>query len=324
MDIRIQYRTAQEWGAQEPENDRFQVNPWTIYGQFGGLTFGYLDSRFDFYDNANVYGTDPGTIGDQLQIPLVSYTSEFKNGWSVTASLEDANERNSGVSPVDVESSAKYITKSKNPDIVVAIGTSGNWGRFQLSGALHHVGVSSSMAMQGSSSPRTHGYGSFWGGAAQVGIMFNLPQIAAGDTLYLQSAYVEGAVSYLGMINASGLFSPPDAFLSPDGKISRVTGWNTTIQYLHNFNAHWNAAIFGGYASFELNNRIAEETIGASGGFNYNMGGNIVWQPNSAFNISVQYEYNIYGARNYKYTGYGLPVRQQGASQLLVMTQVLF
>ncbi len=324
IDIRLQYRTAQEWGFPEAENNEFQANPWTMYGQFGGLTFGILQSMFDFYANINVYGTDPGTIGDQEQITLLAYTFELAQGWSATISLEDAALRNDGVNPADANSGIIFQSVAKSPDIVAAIGQSGDWGKFQLSGALHHEGANIAASSQMPGRGYSVSKGSFWGYALQAGVMFNLPHIAEGDSLYLQTAYVDGAVSYLGLVNASGIFAPPDAFLNADGSFSAVSGWNATFQYLHNFNTIWNAAIFGGYASFDLNNAVAEHTIGASGGNNYSIGGNIVWQPNAAFNVSVQYEYNMYEARNYTNTGNGLPVRQQASSQLLIMAQRMF
>lgn len=323
IDIRYQIRSAEWWGFQMDGNET-QANPWAMYVQFDGFTAGYLQSMFDFYANANVYGTDPATIGDQQQIPLLAYTWEMGSGWKLTFSLEDAHQRNEGVDPANAGSKIAYSTKSMNPDIIGAIGQSGDWGAFQFSGAMHRVGASQVISSGKAGDDYVNSKGSFWGYAVQAGLMFNLPQIAEGDSLYLQTAYVDGAVSYLGIINPTGDFAMPDAYLNADGSFSKVSGWNMTFQYLHNFNSVWNSAIFGGYAQFDINNMEAEKTIGASGGANYNIGGNIVWQPKPAFNVTLQYQYNVYEAKNYRHTGYGLPVSSQSASEILLMTQRLF
>ncbi len=272
---------------------------------------------FDFYANENIQGTDPATIGDDTNLPMIAYTWELAHGWKATASLEDAHERNSGVNMANAASTLATGWNSDMPDVVGAFGQSGSWGQFQISGALHRETV---YLANSAVNPLGADRG-FWGYAVQAGVMFNLPHIASGDTLYLQTAYVNGAISYLGLINASGDFSPPDAFINPDGSLSEVSGWNFTGQYLHNFSSTWNASVFGGYARFDLNSVVAEKTIGASGGTNYNVGGNVTWQPSAAFSLTLQYGYNMYKANNYRKTAYGMPQASQDASQLLLIAQ---
>ena len=72
------------------------------------------------------------------------------------------------------------------PDLVGSLNVSQGWGSFQLSGAVvqHNafaVGVSDKT-----------GY------AIQGAVKINLPMLAAGDIFWLQAAYAEGAISYLG------------------------------------------------------------------------------------------------------------------------------
>ncbi|WP_322997405.1 porin [Castellaniella sp.] len=324
MDIRFQHRSVNEWGSPIESGEETQINPWTMYIQFGGFVFGYNQSMFDFYANANVEGTDPATIGDQTNLTMLAHTWELNKGWTATLSLEESGARNSGINPASAYLARTLIATSDFPDIVGAFGQSGDWGRFQISGALHRETAVLANPTQSARGANGTDIGSFWGYALQAGVMFNLPDIASGDTLYLQSAYAEGATSYLGLINASGDFSPPDAFLNSDGSFSKVSGWNATFQYLHNFSRNWNSAIFGGYAEFNLNNPEAEATLGASGGINYNWGGNITWQPTTSLSVTLQYDYNMYKAKNYVNTGKGLPIGAQDASQVLLMAQRMF
>lgn len=319
MDMRFMWRTSDAW-SDGPNSSEF--TPWNMYIQYGGFTFGYAQSFFDFYANANVLGQDPATIGDDTRTPLVAYTWEFAQGWSATVAAEDSATRDGGVNPSDPsleDVSENYQTGTRIPDFVANIGQTGDCGQFQLSGALHQVSAmlptSAGVNYVGASDTST------WGYAVQAGLMFNLPFIAEGDSLYLQSAYVNGAISYLGLVNASGDFTPPDAYMNADGTVSKISGWNFTAQFLHNWNESWQSAFFGGYAKFNLDNAIAEVAYGATSGTNYNLGANLTWTPVKNLAITLQYDYNSYAANGYVNTGYGLPVQNQQAHQVLFMVE---
>ena len=316
IDLRFQWRGSDPW-SDAPEHT--VVQPWNFYIQFNGFTFGYDQSFFDFYDNQDVLGTDPATISDNVQTLLAAYTWSLANGYSATLSLEDASEREAGVAfadPTASDANDSPASLTRLPDIVANFGQSADWGQFQLSAALHEVS-----ATRGNGSTLSV---SDWGYALQAGVMFNLPAIASGDTLYIEGAYVDGAVSYLGLVNASGDFAPPDAYLSADGSLSRVSGWNIVGQYLHNWNARWNSAVFGGYARFDINDPVAQAAYGASGGTNYNVGANVTWTPVAPLAFTVQYDFNVYAARDWRPTGLGLPIASQAAHQLLLMVARTF
>ncbi len=309
MEARFRWRTADPWsdGPNAAEVDLRQA-----FIQFAGFTFGHLESFFSYYANANVLGTDPATIGDDTKINLIAYTMEFGNGFSGTLSLEDAAFRAAGVNSYDPtlpDTLDNYQGGSQVPDIVANFRNDGSWGTFQLSGALHQVrGLDLFDTLNSTSS---------WGYALQGGVMFKLPAIAEGDTLYLQTAYTSGATSYLGLINPSGAFAPPDALQTGTG-LSLISGWNVTAQFLHNWSPTWNSAIFGGYAQWDINNSVAEATYGASGGRNANVGANLVWTPVANLIIGVQYDYTRYAATNYVQTDYGLPTQSVNAHRGLV------
>lgn len=319
MDMRFMWRTSDPW-ADSPNAAQFA--PWNIYIQFAGFTFGYAQSFFDFYANANVLGTDPATIGDDVRTPLVAYTWEFAQGWAATLAAEDSSTRDNGVNPSDPtlpDGVENYQTGSRIPDFVANIGQTGDWGQFQLSGALHQVSAmlptSAGANYVGSTETST------WGYALQAGLMFNLPFIAEGDSLYLQSAYANGATSYLGLIDPSDQLAAPDGYINADGTVSKVSGWNFTAQFLHNWNEKWQSAFFGGYAKWNLDNAIAEIAYGATSGTNYNLGGNLTWTPVKNLALTLQYDYNSYAANGYVNTGYGLPVQNQQAHQVMFMVE---
>lgn len=313
-DVRFQLRTADPYGGGPPE---LQVEPQTITASWGGVTVGYATSMFDFYANANVEGTDPATIGDSTSLPFIAFTAPIPGGFSATLSLEQGNYRGGGIAPADGNSSADFGQNSAMPDLVAALGQTTFWGQYQVSGALHKVEINGSPDF-GGSNPST------WGFAVQAGVKIDLPIIADKDSLYLQTAYVDGATTYLGLVDPSGDFAPPDAYYSPASGFSRVTGWNVTAQYLHNWTPTLNSAVFGGYADFDLNDALAEATYGASGAGNFNAGANLVWSPTSNTTLLAQYIYNYYGAKDYVDTTNGPPDASQDAHDLLLMAQYTF
>ncbi|WP_414592301.1 porin [Ancylobacter sp. G4_0304] len=317
-ELRLQYRGAAEWGSGPPAT---AVDIWDAHVEFAGFTVGKTQSMFDFYANQNVLGTDPATIGDQQQIMLGAYRWDLSHGWTATVSLEDSSQRAAGVGMAYPHSGTSLVQQSDVPDLVAAIGPTGDWGQFQLSGALHQIRVGAT-AVDGT--PVAGGVSDEWGYAVQAGIMFNLPALGSGDTLYLQTAYSDGATSYLGLIDPSGSFAPPDAYLGADGSLSRVTGWNLTAQLLHNWNDEWQGTLFGGYARVDMNDATAALGYGAASGINYNVGGNIVWSPLPAFSLILQYDYNVTEAQGRMNRGAALPGATQQAQQLLLMAQRLF
>lgn len=320
-DVRLTWRTADPWGPGRA--DGFDFEPQDMRIEFAGFTLGYHQSFFDFYANANVLGTDPATIGDQTHTPVLGYTWQLADGFSAQLALEGSTERDNGILPVVAETAtllpddptAKGAVRV--PEIVATFGQTGDWGNFQLSAALHQIA-------QAPVSERTGAATNDWGCALQAGVMFNLPALGTGDTLYLQAAYADGATSYLGLIDPSGRLSAPDAFQRLDGSLVRVRGWSAVGQYLHNWNDRWNSAFFGGYGRFDIDDPLAQITYGASGIGNWNLGANISWSPVGPFTATLQYDYNLYRADGFRPAAQGLPLADQAASQLMLMFAATF
>ncbi|WP_425106645.1 porin [Ancylobacter sp.] len=313
-DVRFQYRTSDPWSDGPSE---FQIKPQTLYLEWAGITFGVRNSFFDFYENEDVLGTDPGIVGDDTKLPVLGYTLALARDISLTLALEQGRYRDSGIKPADAASAVMLAQNDKAPDFVVALGQTTAWGSYQFSGALHRIALEGDLP-QTASSPTS------WGYAFQAGVMVNLPMLAKGDSLYLQTAYVDGATSYLGLIDPSGDFSPPDAYWDMNDGFSRVTGWNITAQYLHNWSPVLNSAFYAAYGRFDLNDANAVLSYGASGGQNFNAGGNLVWSATENLSFVAQYVFNYYAARDYVKTSYGLSQSSQSAHQILLMARYDF
>ncbi|MFG1364550.1 porin [Xanthobacter versatilis] len=313
--LRSYFETRFRWRSSDPWSDgpnKAELEVWNIYVQFAGFTFGHAQSFFDFYANANVLGTDPATIGDDTRINLIAYTYEFTKGLSATVSFEDAADRQSGTLAANPAtfSTDDYLAGQNAPDVVANLKYEGEWGSAQLSGALHQVRAVSLLNTISATD-------SNWGYALQAGVMFKLPALGEEDTLYLQTAYTDGATSYLGLQDPSGSYSPPDAFLSLTG-LTRVSGWNVTASLLHNWNEKWSSALFGGYAAYEFNDAEAQPFYGASGGKNYNVGGYLAFAPVKHFSIALQYDYTYNSAANYLLTDYSPALSSVSANRVLL------
>lgn len=320
IETRLRWRSADPWSSgpsfqwppsAEPSSSEVEV--WNAYVQFGGFTAGKAQSFFDFYANANVLGSDPATIGDDTRLSLIAYTHEFAKGLSATLSFEDAADRQGGIFAANpgLFSTDDYQAGVRSPDIVANVKYEGEWGTAQLSGALHQVNAVSVLAP-------VNAVQDSWGYALQAGIMFNLPALGEGDTLYLQTAYVDGAVAYLGLVDPSGSYTPPDAFQGALGGLSKVSGWNFTASLLHNWNEKWSTALFGGYAAYDFNDPTAQLVYGNSGGTNYNVGGYLAFAPVKHFTVALQYDYTFNEAKNYLPTSFGPALSSVNASQVLL------
>ncbi|WP_428032388.1 porin [Ancylobacter sp.] len=319
-DLRIIWRTADLWGPAPANEAQFQ--PYDIRIEFAGFTFGYLRSFFDFYANANVLGTDPMTIGDETQLPMLGYTLKLPDGFAAQLSLEGAAQRAGGILPAAAGGPRLIDDEGERgetgwPEIVATLGQSGSWGDFKLSGALHQIA-------QAPVSERIGAATGEWGYALQAGVMFNLPFLAAGDTLYLQAAYADGASSYLGLLDPGQDFSPPDAFQHPDGSLSKVRGWSAVGQLLHNWSPHWNSAVFGGYGRIDIADPLAQATYGTTGIDNLNAGANLTWAPVGPFAVTLQYDYNLYAADAFRPSAEGLKLASREAHEVMLLFAATF
>jgi hypothetical protein len=159
--------------------------------------------------------------------------------------------------------------KNRTPDFVGALRYDAAWGSFQLSAAVHEVGIGSALNLTGvggGAAPTVANVArpsNVYGWAVQGGVKLNLPFIAPGDTLYLQGAYADGAMSYSGfnstvageliassIIPIVGGVQPymSDAVLNPGtGRLETSQSWTVTASYLHYWSPEWRSAFFGSY-----------------------------------------------------------------------------
>ena len=282
-----QLRIGQAYGATGvDERGRVQqyVNVDKAFIQFAGLTAGRASSFFDFYaHDFEFYGATAGS--DNSSTNLLAYTATFGNGLSATLSVEDPVFARSPVfaptgstppvSPVYVGYAngvpSRYgnvdsVQRTRLPDFVGALRVDQAWGSAQLSAATHEINVGnlSTATAAGvggvlTGIPHTN---AAQGWAVQGGLKINAPAIGAGDALYLQGAYANGAQMYIGYCMIAGCyaqsnsgwdgqkFNQPfvDATINPyTGQLQTSAGFSTVASYLHYWSPEWRSALFGSY-----------------------------------------------------------------------------
>lgn len=184
--IAFDARTATEWGTLRSfirvNSDRLDGVGTAVldqgFIQFAGLTAGRITSFFSFFGGnlmtANAGLTDPS-------VELFAYTATFGDGFSATVSVENGRERRLGLG-------GAVYGGQELPDLVANLNVTQGWGSAQIMGALHQIrhgvpGVNIDDEL---------------GWAIGAGLNIRLPMIAAGDALWLQATYTDGALSYAG------------------------------------------------------------------------------------------------------------------------------
>jgi hypothetical protein len=301
------------------------VNVDKAFIQFAGLTAGRAASFYDFYaHDFEIIGSSLGS--DVSSTNLLAYTATFGNGFSATLSVEDPNFRKNPIfgtaTAGNLASQYQFFTAANNltpviatnaagapvgevfydvrqtsrlPDFVGVLRYDAAWGSAQLSAAVHEVNAGNATALltfggatiantAGIVAPRVN---SEYGWAVQGGVKINLPFIAAGDLLYLQGAYGEGAQSYtgysqyIGTYTASATPSPggnfatffTDAAVNPvTGKLDLSTSWTVVGSYLHYWAPEWRSAVIGSYGEMSF----GKQSRALLGGLNFNGLGNPV------------------------------------------------
>lgn len=268
------------------------------YIQFAGLTAGRAQSFFDFYANdknfAAIRSSDTTT-------QLLAYTASFGEGWSFTLGIEDGNERkvydNSGFGAFYGMDSAGQTV----PDVVGALLVEQDWGSAQLAAALHQIRpafVPESADAVGWSHDTEYGF------AVHGGVKFNLEMLAPGDELWIEAAYADGAIGYLGAGNYSlaqgGIVLPmTDAFIDADGRIKKTKGWSAAVDFLHYWTPTIRQNLFASYMKLETghggyttyNDSFGDYNIGFVDGQEWRVGTNLIWSPVQNFDIGVEVLY---------------------------------
>ncbi|MDE2017740.1 MAG: porin, partial [Hyphomicrobiales bacterium] len=256
--------------------------------QWAGLTVGRAQSFYDFY--AGDY-EDAG--GSDITVSTLAYTASFGGGMSATLALENNRDRlvegfawnNNGAVLTTLSGRSNQV-----PDVIGVFRVDQGWGSAQLSAALHNVNVTEGATGTGANYSHT-------GFAVQGGVKFNVPSMGAGDAFWLQAAYANGALSYIGVgsgpqdILGNG-FNHTDGDLVTEGAGAVVqipTGFSVLGAFEHHFGPTFWLAPYIGYLNVSYSNHYASSLQ-----TNWNQiiaGVDTHWDPvtNLDFNLLLRY-----------------------------------
>jgi hypothetical protein len=271
--------------------------------QFAGFTVGKTSSFFDFYAGALSYST-PMYAGSFSQAGhgVVAYTAQFGGGFSATISAEEGLYRRTGLvwagaggaahagATLGQNNSVKegletsgapnfgYYRANAYPDVVANLRLDQPWGSAQINGAIHDVSGGCNGTCTGANS-----FGSATGYAIGAGVKFNLP-FAAGDELWIQATYADGATSYLGPYKSystdavavvrgyagtdSGKFTTAllaDGAIDANGVVQKTKGYQFTVAGQHFWTPALRTSLFGGYLKLDYSEAGAKAVCAALG-----------------------------------------------------------
>ncbi|MCP8938397.1 porin [Alsobacter sp. SYSU M60028] len=237
------------------------------YIQFAGVTAGRIaTSFFEFAPFGGVSFLGGGANGrgsDYGAINTLAYTYAA-NGFSATLAMEDGTERRTGLNGLG-SASLGYAGHAL-PDVVGRLEYGGSWGVAALTAAVHQTRYALA-------SDNTD-----YGFAIQGGLKINLPMLAAGDALFLQAAYADGASSYTGWAsgaakNGAGaaLFTASDYEKNAAGNWVSVKTWSLVGGVEHYWVPTISTALFAGYGHYD--------GADASDWSMFSVGANVKWTP---------------------------------------------
>jgi len=277
--------------------------------QFGPITAGRAQSFFDFYASdlnfASIRTADS-------RVNLLAYTATFGSGFSATISAEDRTSGTVGRELPGVAfnplvgggAAAAFVQGQDYPDLIASLRVDQGWGSAQLSGAIGQRKYATAVALAA-----VNGDSTVW--ALQGGVKVNLPMLAAGDAFWLQAAYSDGALGYLGWSAGSlglgriGGLTLADAAINPiTGNVENSKGWSVVAAFRHFWTPTLRTEIGASYSELKL--KYLDAAAVAFGGVaarsadpkEFLLAANLIWSPVSGLDIGVEVLYSHLDVRS--------------------------
>ncbi len=277
--------------------------------QFAGITAGRVQSFFDFFaDNYNYDGIANSDESNQV----LAYTYTAAGGFSATLALESqSGARRDGIgnffngaaatTPAAVSYSGEQV-----PDIVGQLNVTQSWGQAQLSAAYHQINTQTASLGAGGAQFLTRDSDGF---AVQGGVQIKLPMLAAGDDLWIQGAYQQGAYLYQDSDGnmSNGFYNQivggytredHDAYAIYNGNgsysLALSRGYSVMAAINHYFTPNFHDVLYGSYEHSDYGNRAASISWvqgGIGGAEQYKIGNQFLWDPVKNLEIGIDFMY---------------------------------
>jgi hypothetical protein len=169
------------------------------------------------------------------------------------------------------------------PDVVGRLDYTGSWGQAVLTAAVHQ---SRSNNLYSGSGTAVYG-DTEYGFAVQGGVKINLPMLAAGDALFLQAAYADGANSYTGWGNTTAgniALNTADVLYDVNGNGHTTKSWSVTGGLLHYWVPTLRQGLYAAYGSVDHYGKWLDGTA-------VSVGTNLIWSPVKALDIGLDVGY---------------------------------
>lgn len=203
--------------------------------QFAGLTAGRITSFFSFF-GGNLMSISEGLSDPSVEV--LAYTATFGSGFSATVAIEDGRARRVGIAGGPVYGGQEL------PDLVANLNVAQAWGSAQVMGALHQIRHNlPNVAVDDE-----------LGWAIGAGLNIRLPMIGAGDALWLQAVYADGAISYADPATTVSEFSVGvnDAYLNTTAtSLVASEAWSVAAAFRHYWTPTFWQDIQGAYGEVD-------------------------------------------------------------------------
>ena len=207
------------------------------YIRFAGFTFGNAKDNFSFMPS--IYYASGHWASFSNGVNTIAYTAVLGGGVSATLALQDATYSQAAIDTVSfTNSTSLYSSFTGMPQINGRLDWDQSWGTLSLVAATNQLRVIDNTT---ATAPTKYNK-QVW--AIGGGVKINLPMLAAGDALWLNSAYANGMTEYT--INFSSYkssayardaagfqFNPPSASVYSATGIETVKSWNLAAIFQH-------------------------------------------------------------------------------------------
>jgi len=278
------------------------------YTRFAGFTFGANKDNFSFMPSYNYEAAHWSSFANGAK--QLAYTAVLGGGFSVTAAIQDWNDTGN---PKQVSGGANWVPYNNLPNMIGRVDYETKDFAVALRGAYHQAKMVTTEA-----APVSYTKGTW---AAALGVSVNLPQLGAGDKLWLDGGYADGMAEYT--INWASFKSSATKYLTGGVQINPaswyyndVTGakgiesiksWNVALNFLHYWAPQWrsNFTVSGGAwsPSTTIKNLQWTSSLGA-GGNTWGATAGIAFLPTKDFEIGLEAAYNRV-KQDYRYSDNG-------------------
>lgn len=266
------------------------VNVDRAFIRFGGLLAGRAPSMFDFYSNRLNFSSIGGSEAVTEQL---SFAFDFGRRWRAGIGVESAYSRLApnltdyffSRRPPIVNLNAGILLE-RAPNIVGAV-------RYDGAGIVSSAQVSAALTKINAITPTVLAPVSEWGFAVQAGVELKLPLFAMNDRLWLQAAYANGNMSYLGAdripTSLGNLLLPQADGTVIQGKMDLTRGYALTAAFVHFWTPRVSQSIYGSVVALDY--PTLAQVAGIFDTKVLQAGTSVVWSPVNGFQLGGELLY---------------------------------